>query len=117
MNQTETGDLLRLRRELTGTTWNDETIAAWAQALKDQDYDACRTALLTAAQTDRKITVAHVVEQLPRHARVERDDRHARTCICDGRGWIEVEQTDGRTVWLAWDRCPNGPRTGFHEVD
>ena len=31
MNLTEAGELLRLRRELTGGTYNDDTIAAWQQ--------------------------------------------------------------------------------------
>ena len=88
-----------------------------ATGLADQDYEACRTALIAASPKEKRITVAHVVEGLPRHARPVRDASHARTCMCEGRGWIEVEQHDSHGSWWAWDHCPNGPRTGFVEVD
>lgn len=117
MTQTEAAELLRLRRALTGVTYNDETVTAWYQALDGQDYEACRSALIAAAQTEKRITVAHVVEQLPRRQRTGNEQTHSRSCICAGRGWIEVEQHDARHTWFAWDRCPNGPRTGFVEID
>jgi hypothetical protein len=116
MNQTETAELLRTRRGLTGETYNDDTVAAWRDALDGQDYEACRTAVINSSKTEKRITVAHVVAQLPRHERPN-DRNHSVACICSGRGWIEVDQSDGRTVWTAWARCPNGPPTAFVEVD
>ena len=117
MNNTEAGELLRQRRKLTGGTYNDDTVAAWQQALAPWPYEQCRDALVDAARTEKRVTVAHVVELLPATKHV-RNDRHSVACICSGRGWVEVEQSNGRgNTWHAWDRCPNGPRTGFHEVD
>jgi hypothetical protein len=118
MNNTETAELLRNRRDLTGAVYNDDTVATWQRALGDWSFEQCRDALTVAARNERRISVSHVVDQLPPNSRKTHSDRHARTCICDGRGWLEVEQHDDRGgSWLAWDRCPNGPRTGFHEPD
>lgn len=117
MNQTEAGELLRARRELTGGTYNDETVTAWQRVLADLDYDACREALFDAARNEKRITVAHIVERLPRRPTTGDERNHSRSCICAGRGWLETEAHDDRHTWTVWARCPNGPPTGFIELD
>lgn len=88
MNNTEAGELLRLRRALTGGTYNDETIAAWAEALAGDDYEQCRAALIKAALTEKKITVAHVVEHLPKRASSPARRIHCE--LCDGTGLVST---------------------------
>jgi hypothetical protein len=118
MNTTEAGELLRTRRNLTGGTYNDDTITAWHEALQPWTYEQCHDALVIACRGERKVTVAHLVEHLPQQQRTRRDDRHSASCLCAGRGWIESERTGSRgNIYLAWDRCPNGPPTGFNEID
>jgi hypothetical protein len=68
MNRDETTALLRTRRELTGSTYNDDTIADWTDVLEDRTYDECRRALIRAASTEKRITVAHVIERLTPHS-------------------------------------------------
>lgn len=116
MNRDDARRLLLLRRELTSESFSDATIDAWHDALDDRPFDQSRTALIVASRSEKRVTIAHVVEHLPPRTAGRGVDRHATSCICAGRGWIEVEQT-GRAgnVYLAWLPCPDGPRTGFTE--
>ena len=113
MNNTETELLLRTRRNLTGSTYNDDTIADWRTALEAWTYEQCREALIAASHTGRKVVIADLVEHLP--ALRTTDDRHSSSCICAGRGWIEIEQHNDHETWWAWGHCPDGPHTEFVE--
>lgn len=68
MNTAETTALLRVRRDLTGETFNDGTVTAWRDALADWQLPAVRTALVAAAREHQRVTVAHVTERLPRRS-------------------------------------------------
>ena len=116
MTNTEANELLRLRRALTGETYNDETVAAWKAAFDEWQYTDCRDALVATARTEKRITVADIAGLLSPSTK-QRTGNHPPSCMCEGRGWIEVEQHDDHGSWAAWDRCPNGPRSGFVEVD
>lgn len=65
MNETDTAKLLQIRRDLTGGTYNDDTITVWCEALKDWPLTECKTALISAARGYQRVTVAHLVERLP----------------------------------------------------
>lgn len=117
MNTDDTANILRIRRDLTGEQFNDGTVTGWTLALKEWPKVEVRDAVIAASRAHERVTVAHVVDLLTPMPDRPKDQRHALSCICAGRGWIEVEQHDERSTWLAWDRCPNGPRTGFVEVD
>jgi len=116
MNSEEAAALLRTRRSLTGETYSEETISAWTEALRHDDYQTCHQAMITAARTDKRVAIATIVAQLPPRPQSTAAGAHQWSCICAGRGWIEVEQT-GRAGnrYLAWTPCPDGPRTGFSE--
>jgi hypothetical protein len=116
MNRTETAELLRTRRELSGGTYNDDTIDVWHEALAGWTYSEVRNALVRASRQHSRVTIASVVEHL-RPLPANTPEGHARSCICQGRGFIEVEQRDDHHSWWAWARCPNGPPTGFIEID
>jgi hypothetical protein len=117
MNNTETAELLRMRRNLTGATYNDDTVTDWQLALRPWSYEQCREALATAALAHPRVSIAHLAEYLPAHQSIPRDTRHPASCMCEGRGWIEIEQHDDHETWKVWDHCPNGPITAFHEPD
>lgn len=118
MNTNDTTELLRVRRELTGESFNDRTVQTWNEAFKPWTVDQVRLAIVAASLAHQRVTVAHVVELLPEHKpTTQRSARHSIACICNGRGWIEVEQHDTNGTWMAWARCPQEPRTGFIEPD
>lgn len=66
MTITDTAELLRNRRNLTGQTYNEDTITDWCDALEGWTYEQCRNALLAASRDERRITIAHIIERLPR---------------------------------------------------
>ena len=66
MNQTETDELLRARRNLTGATYNADTVRDWHAVLHDVDYQPAYRALLEAARDEKRITPAHLCERLPK---------------------------------------------------
>jgi hypothetical protein len=118
MNRAETEALLRLRRDLTGETFNDGTVNAWGQALDGWSYAQTSTAVTVASRLHGRVNVSHVVEQLPAHERQQARDQHSTSCICAGRGWLDVTPDDaGPFVIATWARCPNGPPSGFYELD
>lgn len=116
VNTTETGELLRTRRNLTGTTFNDDTIRDWHHAIGAWSFAQCHDALVDASRTERKVTVAHLIDRLPVQRRPG-ERRHSPSCLCSGRGWILVEQHSAVEMWMAWDHCPEGPNVGFWEGD
>jgi hypothetical protein len=61
--------LMRLRRELTGESFNDGTIEAWCEALAGQQPDQVRKALVTAARVHKRVTVADIFTHLPPRTR------------------------------------------------
>lgn len=69
MNTEDTTSLLRIRRDLTGESFNDGTIDVWCEALAGWPLTECRTAIIAAARDHQRVTVRHVVEQLPPPAR------------------------------------------------
>jgi len=95
MNREETTALLRTRRELTGATYNDDTITDWNDVLGDRPYDACRQALILAAADSKKITVAHITERVT--ARPTTEPRPEWICIrC---GMLPAEQLRTRCAF------------------
>lgn len=81
MNRDETTAFLRTRRELTGATYNGDTIDAWAEALAGRGFDECRRALIRATlDGGKRITVAHIVDHLPALA-PDRPQREDPICI------------------------------------
>ena len=117
MTNDEAARILRIRRDLTGEQFNDGTVEVWREALHDWSPVEVRAAVIAASREHERVTVAHVTKRLSPRTKQSHDEAHSLSCICAGRGWIEVEQRDDRHSWWAWDRCPNGPRTGFVEVD
>jgi len=116
MNRTETAEVLHRRRNLTGVTYNDDTVDAWQAAFADQDFVTVMAALVAASQVEKRITVAHVFERMAtRRAPDPHETAHPESCMCGGHGWVEVELHDdtARHSWWAWDRCPEGPPTGY----
>lgn len=81
MNETDTAKLLQIRRDLTGGTYNDDTIAVWCEALKDWPLTECKTALIDAARGNQRVTVAHLVERLPAPARKRSERALQPVCI------------------------------------
>lgn len=65
MNTEETTALLKIRRELTGESLNDGTISAWSEALNGWTLNQCRKAMIAAARDHQRVSVRHLVEQLP----------------------------------------------------
>ena len=59
-------DVLRLRRALTGDTYNELTVDAWHTVFAHNDYDQVHTALVEAAKDQRHVAVADVVARLHR---------------------------------------------------
>lgn len=81
MNSMEASELLRTRRSLTGSTFNEETITAWQQAFAGQDYQQCHAALISAARDEKRVTVAHIWERLPLPQREAVADTPPDLCI------------------------------------
>jgi len=117
MNTNETTELLRIRRELTGESFNDRTVQTWNEALKSWTTDQVRLAIVAASLAHQRVTVAHVVELLPEHKPNRPSNRHSRQCLCGGTGWVTVIERNDHEAWEAWARCPDGPPTGFVESD
>jgi len=115
----ETVLLLRSRRTLTGQVYDDVAFNAWHTALEPWSYTEVLVAMIEAVRTESKVTVAHVVKHLPPPppSPGPTRDAHSIACICGGRGWIETEQHDQHSTWMAWARCPNGPATGFVQIE
>ena len=90
MDTADTLVALRLRRDLTGESFNDGTIEAWADALDHWTLTDVRKAITKAARTHTRITVAGVVEQLPPRTRLP--DTPLDHCeLCDNTGWVNDE--------------------------
>lgn len=66
MNRDEVTRLLRARSALTSQPYSDDVIDAWAEALDEWDFDQCRAALMRASRATKRVTVADVIECLPR---------------------------------------------------
>lgn len=87
MNRDDAARLLRTRSALTSQPYGDETIDAWLDVLADRTFDEAKTALLVAARTEKRITIAHVIEQLPgRHGRPVVPPPYCE--MCDGTGLV-----------------------------
>lgn len=80
--------ILRIRRDLTGESFNDGTIEAWCEALNSWSPVEARTALIAAAREHTRVGIAHVSERLPRRSTPSIPP--ARCELCDGTGWISV---------------------------
>jgi hypothetical protein len=89
MNTDEATVMLRLRRDLTGESFNDGTVAAWSEALGAWPTAAVRVAIVDAARGHQRVSVAHVVERLP--ARARRPDTPPVHCeLCAGTGLVSA---------------------------
>jgi hypothetical protein len=89
VNRDDTARLLRVRSALTSQPYGDEAIDAWHEVLKDRDFAVCRTAMVDASKTDKRITVAHLLDRLPQSERHRVDPPEA--CeLCDGSGWVSI---------------------------
>jgi hypothetical protein len=116
MTRTEIVNVLQTRRDLTGENFNDGTVDAWRAALDGWTFRQVIDAVTTAARVHQRVVVAHVVAELPPRTMADTaDTAHRPTCMCEGHGWVQVEQHDDRHTWRAWDRCPDGPATGYTE--
>lgn len=116
MNHDETATILKARSSLTSQPYGPDVVDIWHEALKGWTYTEVRNALIRAGRDHPRISIAHVVERLaPLPSNTP--EGHPRSCICAGRGFIEIEQRDARHSWWAWARCPDGPPTGFIEID
>jgi hypothetical protein len=89
MNVDETTNALKVRRDLTGESFNDGTITAWCEALGAWPIAKVRTAIVAAAREHQRVTVAHVVDHLPQQARPPATPP-AQCVLCDGSGWVSV---------------------------
>jgi hypothetical protein len=87
MNADETTAVLKIRRDLTGETFNDGTIGAWTLALGSWPLVQVRTALIAAAREANRVNVAHVVDRLPQRSRLTAPPTSCE--LCDGTGWVE----------------------------
>ena len=118
MTKSEARMLLKTRSALTSQPYSDDVVDVWHHALQQYAYTEVLAAMIEAARNEPKIAVAHVVKHLPPPpATGPTRDAHSIACMCGGRGWIEVEQHDQHSTWMAWARCPNGPPTGFVEIE
>lgn len=88
MNLDETTAALRIRRDLTGESFNDGTITAWCEALGSWPMTEIRTAVIDAARQHQRVTVAHVHERLPQRTRTTTPP--PRCEMCEGSGWVSV---------------------------
>jgi hypothetical protein len=94
VNRAETERLLRRRRDLTGESFNDGTVDAWASVLADVDYGLAVVALERAAPNGR-VTIASLFQHLTHHtprSRSHTDPIGAGGCReCGGVGFRVVE--------------------------
>ena len=88
MTRDETAKLLRVRSALTSQPYGDDTIDAWHDVVGERAFVECRTALLDASKTDKRITVAHLIEHLPTIARTRTPPDQCE--LCDGCGTVAV---------------------------
>ncbi len=88
MNRAEATSLLRLRRELTGETFNDGTLDAWLRACASTDPHEAQHAMTEAARAGR-VTLASFTERLPKHASAG-DAVPVRCELCSGSGWVSA---------------------------
>jgi hypothetical protein len=89
MNRDDTLALLRARSALTSQPYGDDAVDTWHEALVEWTGPECRRALIRAARHHEKVTVAHLIEHLPRHDR-EPPPPPQRCELCDGTGWVEA---------------------------
>jgi len=87
MNTDETITALRVRRDLTGESFNDGTVGAWTEALRPWPMPTVCSAVVAAARQHKRVAVADVVERLPQRTR-EAPPRHCE--LCDGTGWVDA---------------------------
>jgi hypothetical protein len=84
MNIQQTTALLRMRRDLTGESFNDGTIEAWTEALADTDAHHVHKALIAAARIYQRVTIAHIYSHLPPRPPtpqpIEHDNRELISC-------------------------------------
>jgi hypothetical protein len=89
VNIDETSAVLRVRRDLTGESFNDGTIAAWCEALGAWPGSTVRTAVIAACRDHQRVAVAHVAALLPQLA--HRSSGPPIACeLCDGCGTVPV---------------------------
>jgi hypothetical protein len=90
VDRDETTLLLRARSGLTSQPYSDDVTAAWCEALRPWTYTQARAALVDAAREEKRITVAHLVDRLPRTSHTPRHREHCE--LCDGTGWTFAPQ-------------------------
>ena len=69
MDPADTLIALRVRRDLTGESFNNGTIEAWSDALDYWELADVRKAIIKASRIHPRVTVPHVVEHLPQRPR------------------------------------------------
>lgn len=88
MTSDETVAVLKVRRDLTGESFNDGTVIAWTEALGAWPMPAVRSAVVAAAREHKRVAVADVVERLPQRARPLAPPADCE--LCDGTGWVDA---------------------------
>jgi hypothetical protein len=89
VNNQDTITALKIRRDLTGESFNDGTIDAWTEALDPWTPSQVRTAMITAAKTHHRVTVAQVVELLPTPVTPAPLTPPLHCEACDDTGWVD----------------------------
>jgi hypothetical protein len=69
MTRDETASLLRARSALTSQPYGDDVVDAWHEALGQWSYFETRAALIRAARDEQRVSVAHLVDKLPKRSR------------------------------------------------
>lgn len=93
MTRDETETILRNRRALTGQTYDDDMIDLWDEALAEWTYRETRDAMLHAARTERRVSIAQLIEHLP----APRPRPITEPCdLCGGDGLVRSDVHDPR---------------------
>jgi len=95
MDTADTLIALRIRRDLTGESFNDGTIEAWADALDYWPLTEVRRAITAAARAHNRVSVAQVVEHLPPRAALPTTPLD-KCELCDATGWVNDEHYHAR---------------------
>lgn len=107
MTPDATRNLLLRRRELTGETFNDQTVSSWHKLLEHIDYPDAVNALTQAATQHERINARHLHEHLPSTSRPPTPSP-TRDQGCDCRG-AEPGLPQGRI-------CEMHRRTGLDAI-
>lgn len=94
VNTQDTLIALKVRRDLTGESFNDGTIAVWTEALAPWPMPTVRKAIINAAKEHNRVTIAHIVGRLPQRTPPTTHLEHCE--LCDGTGWVDEPRYHSR---------------------